>query len=130
MFDNEKRPLWIDLSIIFILLLSIGSFFIKDVDKVQAAYGNEAPTEVIHVSSTATTSERRIRWDGTSIEIWLQHKDPTNNLLISFDTGTTKRWWTLPDSTEDIYYFATSEFYLKSSAGSVAFEAMIFKRGN
>lgn len=81
-----------------------------------------------HVSSTATTVVRRIRWNGGTSEIWIQNRDATNHLLISFDKEAPRKFWTIPANTTDVYPVDVQEVWMKSAAASVAFEMIIFKR--
>lgn len=120
---------------IIVTCLFIGLAFLPrafEMEKVVASGYDKKhqPAIVDHVTSQATTVQRRIRWNGGTAEIWIQNRDATNNLLVSFDTGDTKKWWTIPANTNmiDVYPISVNQLWLKSSASTVNFEMLIFKR--
>jgi hypothetical protein len=90
------------------------------------------PKRTLQVDSQATTLLRAIRWDGGTSEIWIQNRDATNDLLISFDTSNDKTFWTIPANTNtiDVFPVGVNKFWAKSSAGTINFEAIIYLRAN
>jgi len=91
----------------------------------------DQPGKVQHVSTTATTLLRRIRWSGGTSEIWFQNMSTNKNIHLSFDTATTKKFWTIPfnatNPTMEVFPVNLTEIWVYGDS-TAAFEMLIFKR--
>lgn len=76
-----------------------------------------------HYNGTATTSPATVTFDPIGKSIFIQNTSTLNNLLISFDAGTTFKTLT-PGSAFSIDAGLVS-IVVKSSAGSVDYESVV-----
>lgn len=76
-----------------------------------------------HHNGSATTTPATVNFSGTSKAILIQNRDSVNNLLVSFDGGTTTKTIDPNQSLSIEANHASVE--VSSSAGTVAYEMLV-----
>lgn len=89
------------------------------------------PVVVEHQTITATSLVRRVRWKGSSQEIWIQNLDGANGAQVSFDgsgvNDADKEWWTIPAARLDKFIIDKNELHIKrAGAADVSLEILVF----